>query len=88
MLFVCLIESNGAGRIIGGIKICNFFGVVKFQRMRMYGLLLFFQFVKSLQNIWNICFITLLLHPQSREIAFAEVLKNNFLKKTFKNIWK
>ena len=51
----------------------------------MYGLLLFFQFVKSLQNIWNICFITLLLHPQSREIAFAEVLKNNFkkLSKTF-----
>ena len=78
MLFVCLIESNGAGRIIGGIKICNFFWVVKIQRMRMYGLLLFFQFVKSLQNIWNICFITLLLHPQSREIAFLEVLKNNF----------
>ena len=43
---------------------------------------------KSSENVWRLCFITLLLHPHSRENGDTEVMKQIFLEKSSEIIWK
>ena len=47
---------------------------------------------KNLKNntgkVWRLCFITLLLHPHSRENGDTEIMKQIFLEKSSEIIWK